>query len=149
MLTRRGPWVIGEARFKPWTQGPNDRCERCHGSGSIDSRYKGGVCFDCNGKGTVTDEPSRQVHDRAGFRRATKDGRTEFYVLPEVFHNEIAKGFEAQWLAQRLIAYNLLYRARDGKPQCLRRLPGMGTKRVYHFKAEILGEADDDDSAGC
>jgi len=79
----------------------------------------------------------------------TADGRTEFYVLPEVFHKDIAKGFEPQWLAQALLAHGLLYRAPDGKPQYPRRLPGMGVKRVYHFKAEILGEAGSDDLTGC
>jgi uncharacterized protein (DUF927 family) len=103
------------------------------------------------GTGNITDttEPNRPIYQRAGFRRATEDGRTEFYVLPEVFHKEIAKGFEAQELAQVLLKRDLLYRGRDGKPQCSRRLPGMGVKRVYHFKAEILGEADGDDSPGC
>ena len=73
-------------------------------------------------------EPNRPIYQRAGFRRATEDGRTEFYVLPEVFHKEIAKGFEAQWLAQVLLAHDLLYRAPDGKPQYPRRLPGMGVE---------------------
>jgi putative DNA primase/helicase len=138
----------GEARFKPWTVGKDDTCERCLGSGRIDTSYKGGICFDCGGRGTIANdtEPNRQVHDRAGFRRATEDGRTEFYVFPEVFHHEIAKGFEAQWLAQALLAHDLLYRAPDGKLQYPRRLPGIGVKRVYHFKAAILGEAGGDDS---
>ena len=70
-------------------------------------------------------------------------------MLPEVFHKDIAKGFEPQWLAQALLAHGLLYRAPDGKPQYPRRLPGMGVKRVYHFKAEILGEAGSDDLTGC
>jgi uncharacterized protein (DUF927 family) len=137
----------GEARFKPWTLRDGATCERCRGSGKVEYSYMGGACFDCHGTGKITSEtePNRPIYQRAGFRRATDDGRTEFYVLPEVFQHEIAKGFEAQWLAQRLIAHNLLYLARDGKPQPSRRLPGMGTKRVYHFKAEILGEAGGDD----
>jgi uncharacterized protein (DUF927 family) len=142
---------FGEARFKPWALGDGDTCERCHGTGRVEYSYKQGVCFDCGGTGKITDtrEPNRPIYDRAGFRRATAEGRTEFYVLPEVFHKEIAKGCEAQWLAQRLIAHDFLYLAPDGKPQYPRRLPGMGTKRVYHFKAEILGEAGGNDSTGC
>jgi uncharacterized protein (DUF927 family) len=139
---------FGEARFKPWTLGDGDTCERCHGTGRVEYTYRQGVCFDCGGTGKIaaTTEPNRPIYDRAGFRRATEDGRTEFYVLPEVFHKEIAKGFEPQWLAQALLAHGLLYRTSDGKPQYPRRLPGMGVKRVYHFKAEIQGEASDDDS---
>lgn len=141
----------GEARFKPWTLGKGDTCERCLGSGQIDTRYKGGVCFDCHGKGTITSdtEPNRQVHDRAGFRRATKDGRTEFYVLPEVFNKEITKGFEAEKVAQLLITRGLLRPDKAGKSQRSQRLPGMGSTRVYRFNAEILGEASDDDPIEC
>ena len=141
----------GESRFKPWTLSDGATCERCYGTGKVEYSYKRGVCFDCHGSGTITSEtePNRPIYQRAGFRRATKDSRTEFYVLPEVFQKEIAKGFEAQWLAQSLIAHTLLYQAPDGKPQCSRRLPGMGVKRVYHFKAEILGEAGSDDLTGC
>jgi uncharacterized protein (DUF927 family) len=137
----------GEARFKPWTLGDGETCERCGGSGKVEYSWKRGVCFECHGSGKITSdtEPNRPIYERAGFRRATEDGRTEFYVLPEVFHKEIAKGFEVQWLAQVLLAHALLYRASDGKPQSPRRLPGMGVRRVYHFKAEILGEAGGDD----
>jgi putative DNA primase/helicase len=111
----------------------------------------GGECFDCHGSGTITreTEPNRPIYQRAGFRRATEDGRTEYYVLPEVFHKEIAKGLDTQELVKVLLKHALLHRARDGKPQCSRRLPGMGVKRVYHFKAEILGEAGSDDLTGC
>jgi uncharacterized protein (DUF927 family) len=141
----------GEARFKPWTLGKGDTCERCLGSGRLDTNYKGGMCFDCRGKGTITSdtEPNRQVHDRAGFRRATEDGRTEFYVLPEVFHHEIAKGFEAGWVAQLLIKHGLLLPDKAGKSQRSQRLPGMGSTRVYRFKAEILGEDGGDDPTVC
>jgi len=105
----------GEARFKPWTLGNGETCERCGGSGRVEYSYKQGSCFDCHGTGKITaeTEPNRPIYNRAGFRRATADGRTEFYVLPEVFQKEIAHEFEAQWLVQVLIAHDLLYRASD------------------------------------
>ena len=138
----------GEARFKPWTLGDGDTCERCHGSGQVEYSYKQGVCFDCHGSGKITsdNEPNRPIYDRAGFRRATADGRTEFYVLPEVFRSGIAKGFDVQWLVRLLLAHDLLSRAPDGRSQRSERLPGVGTKRVYRFKAEILGEEGESDS---
>jgi uncharacterized protein (DUF927 family) len=76
----------GEARFKAWTLEDGATCERCRGSGKVEYDYKNGVCFDCGGSGKITSEtePNRPLYDRAGFRRATSDGRTEFYVLPEV-----------------------------------------------------------------
>src|SRR5262249_43919799 len=85
----------GESRFKPWTLNDGATCERCHGSGKVEYSYRQGVCFDCHGSGKITSEtePNRPIYQRAGFRRVTDDGRTEFYVLPEVFRHEIAKGF--------------------------------------------------------
>jgi len=97
--------------------------------------------FHVDEKGVWYTPPHRPIYDRAGFRRATEDGRTEFYVFPEVFRAEIAKGFELQWLVRVLIAHDLLYRAPDGKSQRSERLPGVGTKRVYRFRPKMLGEA--------
>src|SRR5262249_20161735 len=89
----------GNTRFEPWTLGNDKTCERCNGRGHVEYSYKQGVCFDCQGKGKITTEtePNRPVYERAGFRRATEDGRTEFYVLPEMFRYQIAKDFEAPW----------------------------------------------------
>jgi uncharacterized protein (DUF927 family) len=134
----------GEARFKPWTMGDGQTCERCRGSGRVEYSHKNGECFDCHGTGTIGEdtEPNRPVYDRAGFRRATEDDRTEFYVLPEVFKQEITKGLDALWVARLLVQRGLMHTdEKAGKFQVTRRLPGMGGKRVYHMKPEILGEA--------
>jgi putative DNA primase/helicase len=137
----------GEVRFKPWTLSDGTTCERCAGTGKVEYSYRQGVCFDCHGSGKITSEtePNRPIYQRAGFRRATKDGRTEYYVLPEVFRAEIAKGFDVQWVVRVLMAHDLLYRAPDGKSQRSERLPSVGTKRVYRFTAEILGEESEGD----
>jgi putative DNA primase/helicase len=140
-----------ESRFKPWTLRDGATCERCQGSGQVAYTYKQGICFDCQGSGKISSEtePNRPIYQRAGFRRATADGRTEFYVFPEVFRAEIAKDFEVQWLVRVLSAHDLLYRDSAGKAQWSPRLPGIGKTRVYRFKAEILGEKDDGDSTEC
>jgi uncharacterized protein (DUF927 family) len=137
----------GEARFKPWTLSDGTTCERCAGTGKVEYSYKQGVCFDCHGRGEIASEPepNRPIYQRAGFCRATADGRREFYVFPEVFRYEIAKGCDVQWLVRLLLAHDLLYRAPDSKSQRSERLPGVGTKRVYRFKAEILGEESEGD----
>lgn len=139
----------GEARFKPWTTADGETCERCGGSGRVEYSYKAGVCFDCQGTGKIgqDSEPNRPVHDRAGFRRATGDGRTAFYVLPEVFRREIAAGFDAGWLVRVLIDRGLVQPARDGKPQRPERLPGMGVTRVYRFTGAVLGGEDDEEES--
>jgi len=126
-------------------------CERCRGAGRVEYSFKQGVCFDCNGRGKITGEtePNRPIYQRAGFRRATKDGRTEFYVFSEVFRYEIVKGFEVQWVVRLLTERDLLYRDSAGKAQWSPRLPGLGKTRIYRFKAEILGEEGDGDSAEC
>jgi putative DNA primase/helicase len=130
----------GESHFTPWSTGQEATCQRCHGTGKVDYNYLDGTCFDCGGKGNMVDQ-IRPVHDRAGFRKATADGRTEYYVFPEVFRAEVCQGFDhaavVQWLGMR----GLLKRDQDGKWQRKERLPGMGNKRVYVVTADILGDA--------
>src|SRR5262249_19911187 len=47
-----------ESRFKPWTLGDGETCERCGGSGRVEYSYRQGVCFDCHGTGKITTVPS-------------------------------------------------------------------------------------------
>jgi putative DNA primase/helicase len=75
---------------------------------------------------------SRTIN-RAGFRRDKEDG-TEFYVLPEVFKQEICGGFDSRFVARLLVERGLLTPGKDGKPAALHRLPGMGPKKTYVIK---------------
>jgi uncharacterized protein (DUF927 family) len=128
----------GEARFTPWGVAPTP-CPRCQGTG----QYATGTCFECHGSGTLApaDADNGRVYDRAGFRRETADERTEYFVLPEVFRKEIAKGVDSVWLGKVLVAHGLLTQDSQGKVTSNVRLPGLGQTRVYHFSPEITGTA--------
>lgn len=78
---------------------------------------------------------------RAGFRRATSDGRTEYFVFPEAYKSDICAGMDARFVTKTLIENELLNVDNRGKPQIDIRLPGMGKMRVYHLTADIMGEA--------
>jgi putative DNA primase/helicase len=128
----------GEARFHPWKASADQTCKRCHGSGM----YATGPCYDCDGNGKAHDHgtDSRPVHDRAGFRRATDDDRTEFFVLPEVFEKEIAKGYDPAWLAKLLVQRGWVKPDAQGKSTRVERLPGIGNKRCFRFLPSILAD---------
>jgi putative DNA primase/helicase len=86
----------------------------------------------------VVDE-NQKVLNRAGFRIADKQGRTEFLVLPAAFH-EICEGFNIRTAAKTLIEKGVLTPEREGKSQKLRRMPGMGPTRIYHINGNIWEE---------
>jgi putative DNA primase/helicase len=132
----------GEARFHPWDAGtppPQVPCAKCGGTGTYGT---GGTCYGCHGAGTTAggrSDAGMHVYDRAGFRRETADGRTEFFVLPEVFRKELSEGFDPVWLGKLLIARGLLEPGAANKATQNHRIPGLGQTRVYHFLPTVLG----------
>jgi uncharacterized protein (DUF927 family) len=76
---------------------------------------------------------------RAGFRRATGDDRTDFYILPEVYKTEMCSGLNPAFVTKTLVERGFLTTDSKGKPQIDTRLPGMGKLRIYHLKAIIMG----------
>lgn len=112
----------------------------------------------------ATDDHKPNTINRAGFRRlVTADGmeissnadhikaygdkvhpkdaeetRQEYFVLPEVFRNEICKGFNPKTVARLLIERGLLVAGGESatRPE---RIPGQGTVRVYRFNPEVVG----------
>jgi uncharacterized protein (DUF927 family) len=110
---RRFIELHGESRFSPWNE---------------------------NAEGTLPyDNPGKTIN-RVGFRRATEDGRTEYFILPEAYNTEICAGLNATAVTKELMKRNLLCLGGEGKPQVDKRLPGIGKKKVYHLKPDILGE---------
>src|SRR5471032_2461106 len=63
----------------------------------------------------------------------------EYFVLSEVFKNEICKGFNPKTVTKLLIERGLLMT--DGAASATRkeRLPGMGIVRCYRFKPGVVG----------
>jgi putative DNA primase/helicase len=115
----------------------------------------------------ATDDHKPNTINRAGFKRLlTKDGmaiksnsdhhkaygdvphpsdaeetETEYFVLPETFHNEICKGFDPKAVTRLLIERGLLETETGSKAGATRkeRLPGMGLMRCYKFKPGVVG----------
>jgi putative DNA primase/helicase len=131
----------GEARFHPWGAGtPSTQvpCPKCGGTGT----YAGtGTCYGCNGTGAIATTqggPDMRIYVRAGFRRETVDGRTEYFVLPEVFRKELSDGFDPVWLGKLLVTRGLLEPDHLGRATQNHRIPGLGQMRVYHMLPAIL-----------
>jgi putative DNA primase/helicase len=65
--------------------------------------------------------------------------RQEYFVLPEVFRNEVCKGYNPKTVTRLLVERGLL--VTDGEASVTRkeRLPGIGLMRVYRFTPDIVG----------
>jgi putative DNA primase/helicase len=128
----------GEARFTPWTMADETVCPRCHGTG----QHGTGECFQCDGLGKRDSKSTDgHVYDRAGFRRKTDDGRTEYFVLRQVFRHELSKDYDHVWLAQLLVERGLLMPDTKGNTTRDERLPTLGKQRVYRFTPNVTGTA--------
>ena len=79
---------------------------------------------------------SAYVRDRAGFCEKSTEGRA-YYVLPSGWA-EMCMGHDRALVAKELKKRGLLHTSADGRNQVSKRLPGIGLKRVYHLKPEVL-----------
>jgi uncharacterized protein (DUF927 family) len=101
--------------------------------------------FELHGESRFTpwdaDPEDRATINRAGFRRRSDEGGTDFFVLPEVYKTELCIAFEAEAVAQALVELGLLIPGRDGRTSSTHKPKALGKAvRLYHFRAEILGE---------
>ena len=69
----------------------------------------------------------------------TEGARQEYFVLPEVFKNEICKGFNPKTVTRLLIERGLLMTEGEASATRKERLPGIGPTRVYRLRPEIVG----------
>lgn len=126
----------GESRFTPW----DCICRSCKGEGvKLGDDGRSFTCLTCEGAGKLNPQNTRTVN-RAGFRRENNQSETEFYVLPEVFKQEVCAGMDPRFVARVLVERGLICPDQeDGKkPVSLHKPPGMITTRFYHFAASIL-----------
>ena len=137
----------GESRFQVWGN-VGDTCPKCHGEGELEAygHHQGGKCFDCDGTGQIggKDGQYRVVLNRAGFRRPTDDGGTEYFVMLQAFRQDLAAGFDPAFVAKVLADRGHLRLSSEGKRQVNQRLPGIGPTKVYHLLPSILGDPDED-----
>jgi putative DNA primase/helicase len=69
--------------------------------------------------------------NRAGFRKTIGDNGTEYYVLPNVWREEVCKGINSTLIAKAMADANWLAPDSDGKFSRPERIPGHGRTRVY------------------
>lgn len=86
--------------------------------------------------------PQRDTRDRAGFRRDAGEGAQEFLILPEVFRQEVCKGFDSKAVADALAEAKALKLDSKGGRTLPQRLPGLGLVRVYAIGPALWGAAD-------
>lgn len=78
--------------------------------------------------------------NRAGYRRRDSAGDWEYLVLPQVWTQEVCRGFDAKAVARELAARGLLVPGRDNRSSTTVRIRGADKPRVYHLLPGILGE---------
>ncbi len=83
---------------------------------------------------------------RKGFRQSNSDGSLEFWVLPEIFRNEIAENYDPTLVVKYCLAGGYLETDTQGKPQQNKRIPlihasSRQSKKVYVFNSKVLGDS--------
>jgi putative DNA primase/helicase len=89
-----------------------------------------------NGGDEWVDE-HQHVRERAGFRKLSKSG-WEYFVLPEAWRAELAKGHDPAALAAAMIERGLMRAGSDKKSSTTKSIPGHGKLRVYNVLPTIL-----------
>ena len=131
-------WPPGEAEqaatrcFQAWLEyrGGTDNQERTAFLAQVQA------FFEAHGASRFEDMNANEQHiviNRVGFRQNTVMGQYEYFVLPEMFRQEICQGYDPRWAAKLLIEVGMLSPSSEGKSQITFRLPGEGAKRCYRF----------------
>lgn len=82
----------------------------------------------------VREPNNERITNRAGFYKTDDNGCRVYMVLPEVFKNELCKGFESRMVTRLLLNAGWIIPAPDGKASHKPRIKGVGTPRLYVFK---------------
>jgi putative DNA primase/helicase len=91
---------------------------------------------------SINDTMTR-IPNRAGFKRETFEGQTEYLILPEVFDHEVCRGFQSVSIAKELERTGHLRRGSEKKYLMSREtLPGLGRQRVYIVICESRVESE-------
>jgi putative DNA primase/helicase len=79
------------------------------------------------------------VSNRVGFRSFDHSTRTwSYYILPDVFKSEVAKGYPTQDIVAEMVKRGLILPAKDKKNSQVRRMGRAGPMRVYVLKPGII-----------
>jgi uncharacterized protein (DUF927 family) len=143
------PWPVGEATrgvrrcFLDWlaVRGGTESGEELAGIAQVQGFIEahGSSRFEAVWEGSSNDV---RVPYRAGFRKRVTDGDESgwhYFILPEVWKNEVCRGYDPKALAKAMIGRGLLTPDPDGRHHAkLERVPGYRKMRVYHIPAAIL-----------
>ena len=88
----------------------------------------------------VREPNNERIINRAGFYKTDDTGCRVYMVLPEVFKNELCKGFEPRMVTRLLLNAGWITPAPDGKASHKPRIKGVGTPRLYVFTDKIWGD---------
>lgn len=144
------PWTVGEAFaachkcFDAWVELRggigNHEAEQAISKVRRFFELHGESRFTLIQEGIEDSVGSTKTINRAGFREVYADGRTDFYVLPEVYRTQVCEGMNATYVTKVLVEHGFLATSGSGKAQIDKRLP-IGKSKIYHVKADILGES--------
>jgi uncharacterized protein (DUF927 family) len=87
---------------------------------------------------TLGSDLDERVINRVGFKRTNTFGEIEYLILPESFRLEVAKGFDAKFVADALAERGLLIKGSDGKPFRNAKCGDLGQKKVYVITSAIF-----------
>lgn len=122
----------GESRFVWWHRAMDD-----HKPNTI-NRAGFKRLLSADGTAISTDTDHHRAYGDKVHPTAADESRQEYFVLAEVFRNEICKGFNPKTVTSLLRKHDLLMT--DGESATRKeRLPGIGNTRVYRFRPEIVG----------
>lgn len=130
----------GEGRFTWWHRAADDH--------SVKTLQRAGYrrLVDAEGK-PVKAEPKvsgprlngddQRLYDELLPAVATEDMQVEFFVLPEVFRNEVCNGYDYTAVCSVLLQYGCLKPGKGRSYDDKQRLPGLGQARCYRITSAI------------
>ncbi len=78
------------------------------------------------------EDPEFKTYNRAGFKKY-EGSQMHYYVLPEVFRNEICEGLDWKRAGKIGVDFGFIMPSTDGKSTRTEMLPGFGRMRCYRF----------------
>ncbi|MGC1878876.1 MAG: DUF927 domain-containing protein [Rhabdochlamydiaceae bacterium] len=85
-----------------------------------------------------------KTYNRAGFKK-NEGVQTQYYVLPEVFRNEVCAGLDWKKAGKLAVDFGFVMPSTDGKSTRTETLPGFGKMRCYRFvRIPVTGEPEDE-----
>jgi putative DNA primase/helicase len=142
--SRGGATVAAGGCFRAWldARGGSGAAEIADGIRQVQAfiSVHGSSRFERWGESAETSQSStaQRTINRAGWRRKDLEGRWEYLVTTDGFH-EMTAGFDRRTLVRALIERGLLLPDDEGKSSRSMTVPEHGKLRLYHFPADALG----------